>query len=135
MLVSTRGRYALRFMIELAERGLKEFVPLKDISEKQGISLKYLESIASDLTKAELIVGVSGRLGGYKINVDPKECSVKQVLAVTEGDVAPVSCLKNDAPACSRAENCRTLPLWEKLHVLISDFFSDVTLSSLCQNT
>lgn len=133
MLVSTRGRYALRFMIELAERGSKEFVPLKDISARQGISLKYLESIASDLTKAGLIVGVSGRLGGYKINVDPNACSVKQVLAVTEGDVAPVSCLKSGVSACSRAENCRTLPLWKKLHGLIDDFFSDVTLSSLYQ--
>ncbi len=134
MLVSTRGRYALRLMIDLAECG-ERFVPLKEICERQEISVKYLELITADLVKAGLVVGVSGRKGGYKLNVDPSVCTVKDVLAVTEGDVAPVSCLKDDVNACPRADDCRTLPLWEKLYGVIDEFFGGVTIASLCKNS
>ena len=133
MLISTRGRYALRVMVELAERGSGNFVPLREISESQGISVKYLESIASELSKAGLLEGQHGKGGGYKLAVPPEKISVKSVLCVTEGHVSPVACLKNSPNACERAKNCRTLPLWEKLYDLIDDFFENVTVHELAK--
>ena len=134
MLVSTKGRYALRFMAELAQHGDKEYVPLKDVSEDQNVSLKYLEGIAADLKNAGYICGRHGKGGGYKLAVAPDKCTVKQILTVTEGSLSPVACLK-DSDGCERAAECKTLPMWKKLYRTIDDFFDGITLSELANNT
>ena len=131
MKISTRGRYALRVMIDLAEHNSENYIPLKDVVVRQEISQKYLESIMTDLTKAELLDAQHGKGGGYKLKRAPDGITVLEVLLVTEGDLAPVACLSSDADPCTRAAECRTLPLWEKFYDLIRDFFGGVTLADL----
>ena len=111
MLISTRGRYALRVMIDLAEHGGGAFIPMKDVAERQEISLKYLERILPVLTRAHLIEGVHGKGGGYRLTRDPSDYPVGEILRLTEGDLAPVACLGCDAEPCSRTADCRTLPM------------------------
>ena len=131
MKISTRGRYALRVMIDIAEHNNGEFIPLKDIAGRQGISQKYLEGITTDLSKAGIIEGLHGKGGGYKLARDPENYTVGEILRLTEGDLAPVTCLEKNAVPCGRASECKTLSMWEDLYKLITDYFDGITLSDL----
>ena len=131
MMISTRGRYALRVMIDLAEHTQSAYVPMKEIAERQGISLKYLEKILPVLAKNHLINGVHGKGGGYKLTRKPDAYAVGEILRLTEGDLAPVSCLECNAEVCSRVSECRTLPMWSKLQSIISDYLDGVTIADL----
>lgn len=131
MLVSTRGRYALRIMLELGRHEGEGCVPLPVIAENQQISEKYLESIVSVLAKARLVEGQRGKGGGYRLTRPLSECSVGEILRLTEGSLAPVSCLDGDTNACPRAGQCSTLPMWEKLDRLINSYLDSVRLSDL----
>ena len=133
MLVSTKGRYALRVMIELAGHDREEFVPLGMIVKKQDISVKYLESIIVVLSKAGLVDGLRGKGGGYRLNRAPGEYSVGQILRLTEGDLATVACLAQDAPECPRAEQCATRWLWEQMDDAVNDVLDRVTLAMLAE--
>ncbi len=131
MMISTRGRYALRVLIDLAEHAEEGYVPMKDVAERQAISLKYLEKLMPVLTGAHLIEGVHGKGGGYRLRRPPQDITVWEILSQTEGDLAPVSCLNSDAVACDRAAECRTLPLWQDFYKLTRQYFEGVTLSDL----
>ena len=131
MKISTRGRYALRVMIDLAENYGGKYIPLKDIVARQGISQKYLEGIMTDLSKAGMVDGLHGKGGGYKLNKLPSEYSVASVLRITEGDLAPITCLEKDATECARAGECKTLPMWKELYRIINDYLDGVTLADL----
>ena len=130
-MVSTKGRYALRVMIELARTNSDSYVPLKDIAEKQGISKKYLEIIAKELVQAKLLSGVSGKGGGYKLSRKPEEYTVSDILDVTENSLAVVACLEKGAEVCPRAAECDTLPMWTELNDMIQNFFRSKKLSDL----
>lgn len=132
-MISTKGRYALRVMIDLAQQEKGAFIPLKDIAERQEISKKYLEIIAKDLVKARLIKGSSGKGGGYTLCREPQEYSVGEILEVTEGTLATVACLAPGAETCPRAKMCKTLPLWQELDGIVHDFFYSKTLKDLLQ--
>ncbi|MBR5515385.1 MAG: Rrf2 family transcriptional regulator [Clostridia bacterium] len=131
MIVSTRGRYAIRVLIELAENRDKGYVPMREIAKKQGISLKYLERILPVLTKNGYIEGIHGRGGGYRLVKEPNEYIIGDLLRLTEGSLAPVACLEKDAPKCKNAEKCPTLKMWSGLNDLLNDYFDNITLESL----
>ncbi len=131
MIISTRGRYALRVMLDLAEHMGEGFVPMKTVAERQGISLKYVERIVPVLTKNGLIEGVQGKNGGYRLVRAPSEYRVGEILRLTEGDLAPVACLEAGAGECPRAGKCPTLPMWKELYGLINGFFDGKTLEDL----
>lgn len=130
-MVSTRGRYALRVMIDLAENADKGLIPLKDVAARQEISKKYLEIIMRDLVSADLVEAASGKRGGYKLSRQPSEYSVLDILNASEGGLAPVACLQAGAEPCPRESICKTLPLWKEYGELITDFFGEKTLSDL----
>ena len=134
MIISTRGRYALRVMLDLAENSNGEYIAMKKIAERQGISLKYLERILPVLTQNQIVEGVHGKGGGYRLTRKPEEYKVGEILRLTEGDFAPVSCLECGAEPCGRAKECKTLPMWTKLHDMIGDYLDSVTLADLLQN-
>ena len=134
MIVSTKGRYALRVMLCLAQRGGDAYIPLKEIAEAEEISQKYLESIMTILSKAGFLDAVHGKGGGYRLNRKPEEYTVGTILKLTEGSLAPVSCTTQGAAACSRTKCCQTLPMWEKLAKLIDDFFEGITLADLLRD-
>lgn len=131
MLVSTRGRYALRIMLTLGQHEAAEYIPLPQIARQQEISEKYLESIVSLLVKGGLVDGMRGKNGGYRLNRPLENYSVGEVLRLTEGSLAPVSCLEGNENACPRSGDCRTLPMWKKLDDLINGYLDSVTLSDL----
>ena len=131
MMISTRGRYALRVMTDLAEHRSGDWVPLSQIAERQEISQKYLESIMALLTKGGLVEGASGKGGGYRLRREPADYPLGEILRLTEGSLAPVACLEPDAAACPRAERCRTLPMWRELDRVIADFFDSRTIAEL----
>ncbi|MBQ8859498.1 MAG: RrF2 family transcriptional regulator [Clostridia bacterium] len=131
MIISTRGRYALRVMLDLAENGKGDYIAMKKIAERQGISLKYLERILPVLTQNAIIEGVQGKGGGYRLTRKPEEYKVGEILRLTEGDLAPVSCLECGAEPCERRGDCRTLPMWTKLHDMIGNYLDSVLLSDL----
>lgn len=133
MLVSTKGRYALRVMIDLAEHQGEGFIPLKVIAQRQGISEKYLESIIKLLVKSRLLSGLRGKGGGYRLTRAPEEYSVGDILRLTEESLAPVACLEEDADRCPRAAACRTLPLWQGLDKAISGYLDSVTIAELAR--
>lgn len=134
MIVSTRGRYALRVMIDLAENGNDGYIPMKNIAERQGISLKYMERILPVLTKNNLVAGVHGKGGGYRLCRKPEEYKIGEILRLTEGDLAPVTCLESNAEECLYKDKCRTLSMWKGLHDLINEYFDGITLSDLMHN-
>ena len=134
MIVSTKGRYALRVMLCLAQRGGDAYIPLKEIAEAEEISQKYLESIMTILSKAGFLDAVHGKGGGYRLNRKPEEYTVGAILKHTEGSLAPVSCTTQGAAACSRTKCCQTLPMWERLEKLIDDFFEGITLADLLKD-
>ena len=131
MMISTRGRYALRVLIDLAEHSGKGYIPMKDVAARQEISLKYLERILPTLTKAKLIEGVHGKGGGYRLTRAPEDYTVGEVLRLTEGDLAPIACLLPDAPPCARAGECRTIKMWRDYYDLTNKFFDGVTVADL----
>ena len=131
MMISTRGRYALRVMIDMAEHSSGEYIPMKDIARRQQISLKYMEKIMPLLVSENLVEGVHGKGGGYKLTRQPEEYRVGDILRLTEGDLAPVSCLECGAEPCERAGECRTLPMWIELNKVIGDYLDSVTLDQL----
>ena len=130
-MISTRGRYAIRVLIDLAENDNGGYIPLKDIAARQDISKKYLEIIVKDMVSGGLLVGASGKGGGYKLCRKPEEYSVGEVLELTEGSFATVACLANDAAPCPRAKECQTLPLWEEYDKITHDYFYSKHLSDL----
>ena len=133
MLISTRGRYALRVLIDLAEHGDGGYIPMKEIAQRQGISLKYLERILPVLTKSGMIEGLQGKTGGYRLTKPPEECAIGDILRLTEGDLAPVACLESEAVACPRAKDCQTLPLWTEFYQVVNDFFDGKTLADVAR--
>ena len=133
MIVSTKGRYALRVMVCLAGREDGEYVPLKEIAENEGISQKYLESIMTTLSKGDLVDAIHGKGGGYRLNRSPREYTVGSILKLTEGSLAAVSCTTQGPSACSRSTCCQTKPMWEKLDSMIDDFFEGITLADLLE--
>ena len=133
MKVSTRGRYALRLMLDLALNNTGEPVRLKDVAKRQEISEKYLEQIISILNKAGFVKSVRGPAGGYSLKRKPEEYTVGMILRLTEGSLAPVSCLTPNATPCSRMANCRTYEMWKGLNDLISNYFGNITLADLAR--
>lgn len=133
MLISTKGRYALHVMIELARHGRDEFVPLKSIAEEQNISGKYLEAVITVLSKEGIIDGHRGKGGGYKLNRAAEDYTVGEILRVAEGGLSPVSCMGLTAHQCVNAASCSTLPLWQKLDALISNYLDGISLADLVQ--
>lgn len=131
MKISTRGRYALRFMIDLAQHGNNGYTALKDMSRRQGISVKYLEQITSLLSKFGLLQSVRGPQGGYKLAKKPSEYTVGEILRITEGDLAPVACLAQAVNTCPRVKECSTLCLWTGLKKVINDYLDSKTLEDL----
>lgn len=131
MLISTRGRYALRVMIDLAEHADCRYTPMKGVAERQDISLKYLEKILPQLVGAGLVEGVHGKGGGYRLTRSPEEYPVGEILRLTEGDLAPVSCLECNAEPCGRTAECRTFPLWKELATRVNSYLDSVTIADL----
>lgn len=131
MMISTKGRYALRFLVDIAEHQGSGFVPLKDVAERQEISEKYLEIVVKELVKGGLLDAMRGKGGGYRLCRAPEEYSVRTILERMEGPLAPVACLEPGRAACPRRESCRTLPLWRGLDQVISDYLSQFTLADL----
>lgn len=131
MMISTRGRYALRVIIDLAEHNSDGYIPLKDIVERQDISKKYAENIMTVLSKNGFVEAVHGKGGGYRLNRKPEEYRVGDILRLTEGSLAPVSCLECGAQVCDKADECRTFPMWDKLNRLINDYLNQVTIGDL----
>ena len=131
MIVSTKGRYALRVMIDLAEQHSEERVPLKEIAERQEISQKYIESIMTMLSKNGFVDAVHGKGGGYSLNKKPEEYKVVDILRLTEGSLSPVACLEKGAAECPRKDKCKTLPLWTKLDELVEGYLDSVSLADL----
>ena len=130
-MISTRGRYALRVMIDLAKQPEDHYIPLKDIADRQGISKKYLEIIVRDLVNGKLVTGISGKGGGYKLSRKPEDIPVGEIIELTEGTMSSVACLENGAEPCPRADMCETLPMWKEYNRLIHDFFYSKRLSDL----
>lgn len=130
-LISSRGRYALRVMTDLALQPRAVYVPLKDIAARQEISPKYLGSIMTDLSKAGLVEGIHGKGGGYRLSRSPEDYTLAQILLCAEGDLAPVACLCRGAEPCDRTQRCPTLPVWEQLERLVTDYLGSVTLRDL----
>ena len=131
MLVSTRGRYALRVMIDLAEHDSEKFVPMKDVAARQEISLKYIAGIMPLLTQAGLVEGMHGKGGGYRLTRAPEDSPLGEILRLTEGTLAPISCLEEGAKPCPRESSCSTLPRWRELNQLITDYLDHKTLADL----
>ncbi len=131
MLISTRGRYSLRVMIDLAEHQSEGYIPLKMVAERQEISEKYLESIIKFLVKENFLAGLRGKGGGYKLTKSPDEYTVYSILSLTEGCLAPVSCLADGADGCSKMADCRTLNMWKGLDQVIREYLEKITLADL----
>lgn len=134
MIVSTRGRYALRVMIDLANNCDGGYIAMKNIAARQGISLKYLERILPVLTQNEIVEGVQGKGGGYRLCRNPEKYTVGEILRLTDGNFAPVTCLECDSKPCERSEHCPTLSMWKKLQDMINDYFDGITIADLLEN-
>ena len=129
--VTTKGRYAVRVLIDLAEHRDDGRVPLKEIAERQGISQKYLESIMALLVKAGLVEGAHGKGGGYELCIEPRDITVGSVLRITEGGITPVACIQGGKVNCDRAPSCKTLPMWQKLDEIVNGYLDTVTIQDL----
>lgn len=130
-MISTRGRYALRVLIDLAQHCDEGYIPMKIVAQRQNISLKYLERIMPILIKDNLVEGVSGKGGGYRLNRPAEEYNVGHILRLTEGNLAPVACLECDAVQCERSDSCKTLPMWKGYQELSNKYFDSISLSDL----
>ena len=133
MKVSTKGRYALRMLLDLAEHKDEGFISLKEIAERQNISKQYLEQIVSLLNTSNILRANRGKQGGYMLAIEPSRCSVGQVLRIAEGSLAPVSCLEDEINQCDRAGFCKTLPMWKGLNRVIADYLDSVTLQDMLE--
>ena len=133
MLVSTKGRYALRILIDIAERQSENYVPLKEIAQRQDISEKYLESIVKALVKGGILTGLRGKGGGYRLSRPPEQCTVRAILEITEGSLAPVACLEDGASPCARVAGCRTITMWRGLDRVIREYLDGFTVADLVQ--
>lgn len=131
MKISTKGRYALRMLLDLAQNQGDGFVALKDVAERQNVSKKYLEQIVPMLNKAGILAASRGFQGGYRLAQAPDRCTVGDVLRVTEGSIAPVACLDRDPALCSRSEDCITLPVWQGLRRVIDEYLDSITLQDI----
>lgn len=134
MKVSTKGRYALRMLVDLAENQKEGYLSLNEIAERQNISKKYLEQIVPMLTKAGLLRTNRGNKGGYRLNADPDKCTVGEVLRATEGSLAPVACLEYEVNDCPRLKECNTLYIWEEYYRLTKEYFDGITLSDILKH-
>ena len=134
MMISTRGRYALRVLIDLAEHQTGDYIPMKEIAARQELSQKYIEKIMPLLTKEKLVEGVHGKGGGYRLTRDPADYRVGDILRLAEGDLAPVACLGCDAVSCSRAAQCRTLGMWKKFYAMTNEYFDGITIADLMKS-
>lgn len=134
MMISTRGRYALRVMIDLAEHSDGSCIPMKEVAQRQDISLKYLEKILPLLVEAGLVEGQHGRGGGYRLTKPPEAYPISDILLLTEGDLAPVACLGCTAEPCQRTADCRTYPMWQELNKRINHYLESVTIADLMKN-
>ena len=133
MLVSTRGRYARRVMIDLAEHRHGKFIPMKEIADRQEVSLKYMTKIMQALTKSGLLDGQHGKGGGYKLNREPADYRVGDILRLTEGTLAPVACLDVTDCRCDRAAECRTRPMWNELDRIINEYLDGIAIADLME--
>ena len=133
MLVSTRGRYAIRVMIDLAEHMNGKYIPMKEIADRQDVSLKYMTKIMQALTKSGMLDGQHGKGGGYKLNRDPEEYRVGDILRLTEGTLAPVACIDETDCKCDRSFECRTRRMWNELDKLISEYLDGITIADLME--
>ena len=131
MLISTKGRYALRVMVDLAEHQAAGRIPLKEIADRQGVSEKYLENILATLVHAGLLSGMRGKGGGYRLTRDPDKYTAGEILRLTEGSLAPVSCLEGGNNGCERAGECRTIGMWRELDEMISNYLDGITVADL----
>ncbi len=134
MLISTKGRYALRVIIDIAAHDQDEFIPLGEVAERQGISKKYLEAIIKDLVQAGIVKGVRGKGGGYKLNKSPEECTAWDVIHATEDNFVTVSCVTNASFDCPQKSECRTMPMWTELDKTLKEFFSKYTIKDLIES-
>ncbi len=131
MLISTKGRYAMRVMLDLAERDTTAFIPLKDLSEKQEISVKYMESIITALSKAGLVEGVRGKKGGYRLTRKPEDYTAGEIIRIADGPIAPVTCLSDPDYECDKEEACRMKPVYDRLYSVISGYLDSLTLKDI----
>lgn len=132
-MISTKGRYSIRIMLDLAEHHTGRFIPMREVAERQGISLKYLERLTPALRSANLLESTHGNGGGYRLTRAPEAYSLWEILCLSEGDLAPVACLQEKSEVCARAAACRTLPVWIGYYELTRDYFSRITLADLLQ--
>lgn len=130
-MISTKGRYALRLMIDIAAYSNGGVVSLKDISARQGISIKYLEQVVALLTRSQLLISVRGNNGGYRLVKEPKDYKVGEILLAAEGTLAPVSCLQTEVNTCPRALGCATIDFWHGFYKVVNDYVNGVTLEEL----
>lgn len=135
MLISTKGRYALRVLLDLAEHKNDGYIPMRLVAERQGLSLKYIERIMPALSKNKLVEGIHGKGGGYRLSRAPKDYTVGEILRLTEGNLAPVSCLECSAKVCNRADTCKTLPMWKKFFEMTNNYFDSISLADLSENS
>ena len=130
-MISTKGRYAIRILLDLAEHHTGSYIPMKEVAARQEISLKYIERIMPALKAAGLVASVHGIGGGYRLTREPEQYTLWEILSLVEGDLAPVSCLQSGAAPCPRAAECRTLPVWEGYQKLTKEYFQGITLADL----
>lgn len=133
MMVSTKGRYALRVMVDLAQQNSRSYIPLTDVAERQEISEKYLESIVSALSKKGLLDSIRGKGGGYRLNRPASEYTVAEILRATEGSMAPVACLDKEENDCPRKDKCTTLKMWQELYKVTDNYFAGITIRDLAK--
>lgn len=131
MLISTRGRYTLRVLLDLAENQNGGYIAMKKVAERQNLSLKYIERIMPVLSRNNYVEGVHGKGGGYRLSRQPKDYRIGDILRLAEGDLSPVSCLSCNAEKCDRAETCPTLPMWTEFHNMVNNYFDGITLADL----
>lgn len=134
MKISTKGRYSIRVIIDLAEHRNGGYIPMKEVAARQKISLKYIEKLMPLLTKSGLVEGIHGKGGGYKLKREPEFLTVGEILRLAEGDLAPVSCLEKGAPPCEIAEECRTISMWKEFYEMTNKFFDGITVADLMKD-
>ena len=132
-MISTKGRYALRVMLDLAEHSCDNYIPLNEIADRQKISVKYLEIILKTLVQANLLTGHRGKGGGYKLTRKPSDYPVGEILELSEGTLAPVACLTSEAEECPRKSACSTLPMWTQFDNMVHDFFYGISLADILE--
>ena len=131
MLISTRGRYALRVLLDLAEHTEDGYIPMKEVADRQGISLKYIQGIMSVLSKNKLVEGVHGKGGGYRLSKLPENYTIGEILRLTDGDLAPVACLGCKAKTCDRKDKCKTVSMWSGFYNMTNEYFDGITIADL----